>query len=88
MDTEVIKVSSHSGVNAVAGAIAGMIREKKAADVEVIGAGALNQAVKAVIIARGFLAPEGLELWMQPSFHSVSINTDERTAIRLSLIAK
>ena len=88
MDTDIIKVSSHSGVNAVAGAIAGVIREKKQADVEVIGAGALNQAIKAVIIARGFLAPEGMDLWMQPSFSSILINSDERTAIHLSLVAK
>ena len=88
MDTEIIKVSSHSGVNAVAGAIAGMIREKKRADVEVIGAGALNQAMKAVIIARGFLSPEGMDVWLQPSFQEIQINGDERTAIHLSLVVK
>lgn len=88
MDTDIIKVSSHSGVNAVAGAIAGTIREHKKADIEVIGAGALNQAMKAVIIARGFLSLEGMELWMQPSFSQISINGDERTAIHLSLVVR
>ena len=88
MDTDIINVSSHSGVNAVAGAIAGTIREHKKADIEVIGAGALNQAMKAVIIARGFLSLEGMELWMQPSFSQISINGDERTAIHLSLVVR
>ena len=82
---DVIKVSSHSSVSSVAGAVAGVIREKGRAAIQIIGAGALNQAVKAVIIARGYLAPEGKDIVMIPSFQDTSINGDERTAISLQI---
>ena len=59
---EVLKVSSHSSPNSVAGAIAGVIREKKMVEVQAVGAGAANQAVKAIAIARGYLAPIGVDL--------------------------
>ena len=85
MEDQIIKVSAHSGASAVAGAIAALIREKGEAKIQVVGAGALNQAVKAVILARGYLAPEGIEIYMVPSFASTSINGDERTAIRLEI---
>lgn len=80
---EVLKVSSKSSPNAVAGAIAGVIREKGEAEIQVIGAGALNQAIKAIAIARGFVAPSGLDLICTPAFTDVQINGEERTAIRL-----
>lgn len=82
---DIIKVSSHSGVSAAAGAIAGCMRENGEAEVQVVGAGALNQAVKAIIIARGFLSPEGIDLCVVPSFCEITINDQERTAIRLNI---
>ena len=58
---EVLKVSARSVPNSVAGAISGVIREKGAVEVQAVGAGAANQAVKAVAIARGYLAPSGID---------------------------
>ena len=80
---EVLKVSSKSNPNAVAGALAGIIREQGAVEIQTVGAGALNQAVNAVAIARGFLAPSGVELTCIPAFADILINGEERTAIRL-----
>ncbi|NLB77761.1 MAG: stage V sporulation protein S [Clostridiaceae bacterium] len=78
-----LKVSSKSNPNSVAGAIAGVVREKGVAEVQSIGAGALNQAVKAVAIARGFLAPLGIELVCIPAFSEITVDGEERTAIKL-----
>jgi len=83
MSVEVLKVSSKSNPNSVAGALAGVIREQGAVEIQTVGAGALNQAIKAIAIARGFLAPSGVELTCVPSFAEISINGEERTAIRL-----
>jgi stage V sporulation protein S len=80
---EVLKVSSKSNPNAVAGALAGIVREQGAVEMQTVGAGALNQAVKAIAIARGFLAPGGMELICIPAFADIEINGEERTAIRL-----
>jgi stage V sporulation protein S len=80
---EVLKVSSHSNPNSVAGALAGVIREQGVAEMQTVGAGALNQAVKAVAIARGFVAPSGVDLICVPAFADILINGEERTAIRL-----
>jgi len=82
-DTEVLKVSAHSRPSAVAGAIAGVIRSHGRADVQAIGAGATNQAIKAVAIARDYLQPNGIDIVMVPSFIDVIIADEERTAIRL-----
>jgi stage V sporulation protein S len=79
----IIKVSSESRTSAVAGAIAGVVREHNRADVQAIGAGAVNQAVKAVAIARGYLQEDGLDVICIPEFTSVDIEGKERTAIRL-----
>jgi stage V sporulation protein S len=79
----IIKVSSESRTSAVAGAIAGVVREQNHADVQAIGAGAVNQAVKAVAIARGYLREDGIEIVCLPEFTSVDIAGKERTAIRL-----
>ena len=79
----VIKVSARSRTAAVAGAIAGVMRENQRVEVQAIGAGAVNQAVKAIIIARGYMADEGVEVTCIPSFVDVVINDQERTAIRL-----
>ncbi len=78
-----LKVSSKSNPNSVAGALAGVIRESGSAEIQAIGAGALNQSIKAIAIARGFLAPSGIELVCIPSFADVEINGEERTAIKL-----
>ncbi|MGD8813143.1 MAG: stage V sporulation protein S [Anaerolineales bacterium] len=79
----IIKVSSESRTSAVAGAIAGVVREHNRADVQAIGAGAVNQAIKAVAIARGYLQEDGLDVICLPEFTSVDIEGKERTAIRL-----
>jgi stage V sporulation protein S len=80
---ETLRVSSKSKPNTVAGAIAGVIREQGIVEVQTVGAGALNQAIKAIAIARGFLAPSGVELVCIPSFSDIDIDGAERTAIRL-----
>lgn len=82
---ETLKDSAKSNPNAVAGALAEVIRKEGSAVVQVIGAGALNQAVKAVAIARGYLAPTGYDIVMTPAFTDIEIGTEERTAIRLSV---
>ncbi|MCR4398733.1 MAG: stage V sporulation protein S [Firmicutes bacterium] len=80
---EVLKVSSKSSPNAVAGALAGVIRERGTAEMQAIGAGAINQAIKAVAIARGFVAPSGIDLVCVPAFTDIQIDGEERTAIKL-----
>jgi stage V sporulation protein S len=80
---DVIKVSAGSRTSAVAGAIAGVVREHKRAEVQAIGAGAVNQAVKATAIARGYLQEDGIDVICIPEFTSVDIDGKERTAIRL-----
>ncbi len=80
---EVLKVSTRSRPSAVAGAIAGVIRESGSAEVQSIGAGATNQAIKAVAIARSYLHEEGIDIVCVPSFIDVAIDEEERTAIRL-----
>ena len=80
---EVLKVSTRSRPSAVAGAIAGVIRESGSAEVQSIGAGATNQAIKAVAIARSYLQEEGIDIVCVPSFIDVAIDDEERTAIRL-----
>jgi stage V sporulation protein S len=80
---ETLRVSAKSKPNTVAGAVAGVIREQGIVELQTVGAGALNQAVKAVAIARGFLAPSGIELVCVPSFSDIEIDGAERTAIRL-----
>jgi stage V sporulation protein S len=78
-----LKVSARSSPNAVAGAFAGVVREHGTAEVHVIGAGALNQAMKAVAIARTFLLEQDIDLICFPSFVTLQIDGQERTAIRL-----
>ena len=80
---EVLKVSAKSSPNSVAGALAGVLREKGCAELQAIGAGALNQAVKAVAISRGFVAPSGIDLICIPAFTDIVIDGEERTAIKL-----
>lgn len=82
---DILRVGSSSDPNKVAGALAGTIREHGKAEMQTVGAAALNQAVKAMAIARGFLAPSGIELVCWPSFIDIEIDGNERTAIRLSV---
>lgn len=83
---KVLKVSTTSSANAVAGALAGVIRESGRAELQTIGAGALNQAVKAIAVARGYLAPSGYNLVCVPAFYDVVIDGEERTAIKLLVL--
>ncbi|HCJ40550.1 MAG TPA: stage V sporulation protein S [Ruminococcus sp.] len=80
---EVLKVSSRSVPNSVADAISGVIRDKGAVEVQAVGAGAANQAIKAIAIARGYLAPVGIDMICIPAFANVEIDGEERTAIKL-----
>lgn len=79
----ILKVSAKSNPNSVAGALAGVLREKGKAEIQAIGAGALNQSVKAVAIARGFVAPSGIDLICVPAFADIQIEGQDRTAIKL-----
>lgn len=79
---EVLKVSSSSEPKSVAGALAAVLREKSKAEIQAIGAGAVNQAIKAIAIARGFVAPNGIDLVTIPAFTEIMIDDEERTAIK------
>ncbi len=82
-EIEVLKVAANSKPVAVAGgALAAIIREKGVAELQAIGAGAVNQAVKAIAIARGYVAPSGIDLVCVPAFADVEIEGEERTAIK------
>ncbi len=80
---EILKVSSKSNPSKVAGAIANVFREQGSVEIQTIGAGSLNQAIKAVCIARGFLAPSGVNLVVVPAFSDILIEGEEKTAIKL-----
>jgi stage V sporulation protein S len=82
---ETLKVSTRSNPNSVAGAMAGAMRQAGGVEVQVVGAGALNQAIKAVAIARGYVAPSGIDLVCVPTFADIEIDGERRTAIRLSI---
>lgn len=82
---DTIRVAAQSRSTAVAGAIAGVVREQGRAEIQAIGAGAVNQAVKACAIARGFLALDGLDVICVPAFADVEISGQERTAIRICI---
>ena len=84
---EILKVSSKSNPNSVAGALANVFRVSDTAEIQAIGAGALNQAIKAVAIARGFVAPSGKNLVCIPAFTDITIDSEERTAIKLIIEA-
>ncbi|MEI8133005.1 MAG: stage V sporulation protein S [Leptolinea sp.] len=80
---DIIKVKATSRTAAVAGAIAGVFREKKHAEIQAIGAGAVNQAIKALILAKGYLALEEVSIVCLPEFVIIEIDGNERTAIKL-----
>lgn len=80
---EVLKVSSKSVPNSVAGAIAAVIREQRTVEVQAVGAGAANQAIKSIAVARGYLAPIGIDLICIPAFANIVIDGEDRTVIKL-----
>ena len=80
---ETLKISSKSNPNSVAGALAGVMRESGKAEMQAIGAGAVNQAVKALAIARGYVAPSGMDLVFIPAFIDIESEGENRTAIKL-----
>ena len=83
---EVFKVSARSRSTSVAGAIAGVIREGHHAEVQAIGAGAVNQAIKAIAIARGYLDKDGIQIVCVPAFVEVDIEGKERTAVKMTVL--
>ncbi len=85
---EILKVSSKSNPSKVAGAIANIFREQKRLEIHTVGAGSLNQAIKAVIIARGYITPMGYNLIITPSFSDVVIDGLDKTAIKLLIETK
>ena len=80
---DILKVSSKSNPVSVAGAIAGIVREKKSVEVQGIGAGAVNQALKSIAVARGYVAPSGIDLVCIPAFSSVDVDGESKTAMKL-----
>lgn len=80
---KMIKVSSKSKPNSVAGALSNIMKEKGEVEVQVIGAGALNQLIKSIIICRGYLAPLGINIVCIPSFSEVKIENDDKTGIKI-----
>jgi len=80
---EILKVSSKSNPNSVAGALANAFRERDSVEMQTIGAGAVNQAIKAIAIARGFIAPSGKNIVCIPAFTDIKIDGEEKTAIKL-----
>ena len=79
---EILKVSAGSSPKSVAGALAAVVREKSCAEIQAVGAGAVNQSIKAIAIARGYVAPNGINLVCIPAFSEIQIDGEERTAIR------
>lgn len=81
-DMETLRVSTHSKAKALAGALAAVIRKNGVVEMQAVGAGAVNQAVKAVAIARGYVAPNGINLVIVPMFSEIEIDGEKRTAIK------
>lgn len=79
---EVLKVAAQSNPKSVAGALAAILRESGSAELQAVGAGVVNQTVKAIAIARGFIAPNGVDIIMIPAFAEIFIDGEERTAIK------
>lgn len=84
----ILKVSKNSNPGSVAGALSGIVRERGSAELQAIGAAAVNQAVKAVAIARGFLAPSGFDIVCTPAFSEIEVAGEERTAIKFLISDK
>jgi stage V sporulation protein S len=82
---EILKVSAQSQPKSVAGAIAAVLREEGLVELQAVGAGAVNQAVKSIAVARGYVAPNGIDMVCVPAFSKVEIEGEERTAIRFQI---
>lgn len=80
---EILKASTKSNPNNLAGAIAGVLKEDDKVEIQAIGAGALNQAIKAIAIARGYVAPSGVDLICVPAFTGVEVEGEDKTGIKL-----
>lgn len=80
-----LKVSSKSSPASVAGAIAGLVKDEIPVNIQCVGAGAVNQAIKAIAIARGFLIPTGIDISCAPTFSDIEIAGESRTAIRIAV---
>lgn len=85
---EVLRVAADSKPKSVAGALAAVIREKGSAELQAVGAGAVNQAIKAIAVARGYVAPNGIDLITIPAFAKISIENEERTAIKFIVVPR
>lgn len=85
---EILKVSSKSNPNSVAGALANTFKDKNSVEIQTIGAGAVNQAIKAIAIARGFIAPSGKNVICIPAFTDITIDGEEKTAIKFIVETK
>lgn len=85
---EILKISSNSKPKSVAGAIAAVLRSNGGVEVQAIGAGAVNQAVKSIAIARGYVIANGIELICIPTFTKIDINEEEKTAIKLYVCSR
>ncbi len=79
---EMLRVSSSSRPKAVAGALSAVVRNDGGVELQAVGAGAVNQAVKAIAISRGYVAPNGIDLVAVPAFVEIDIDGEERTAIK------
>ena len=88
MNNEVLRISSKSNPNNVAGAIAGVLSEKGKVEMQAVGAGAVNQAVKAIAIARGFVASAGVDLICVPAFNTINIENEDRTSMKFIVRGK
>ena len=85
MAVETLKVSATSNPNSVAGAITSIVRANGEVELEAIGAGAVNQGVKAIAVARGYLAPNGMDICCIPAFNGIEIESTQRTAVKLMI---
>jgi len=85
MAVETLKVSATSNPNSVAGAIASIVRADREVEIQAIGAGAVNQGVKAIAVARGYLAPNGIDICCIPAFSEIEIEGTKRTAVKLMI---
>ena len=83
VSVEVLKVSTNSNPKMVAGAVAAVLRNGSNVEIQVIGAGAVNQAIKSIIIARGYVAPNGIDLIVIPAFEQIEVNNEVKTAVKL-----
>ncbi len=85
---EILKVSSTSQPKSVAGAIAAIVRNSDSAEIQTIGAGAVNQAVKSIAIARGYVAPNGIDLICIPAFSQIEVDGEQKTSIKFVVEAR